>query len=233
MLSRILKGKKRFAQPDPSARRQAVEELSAAKAEALQKELLALAGSDPDPQVRTACIAKLVSADAVAGLLDTPGSAESAARRIIELTGEDTGNELVRHPLVAKLRLLQMTPSQAQPALQQIDDVELLIDLSIRAPRDLRDVILQRLQTTSALTNLSTDKPAKAWSASEPRVARPATRGLDSWRWPRHSSDICASTSTPVRNNGAMDCCANSNRPLPGSKHLPSNCVTLVKLSNP
>ncbi|MFP6816549.1 MAG: hypothetical protein VB949_12900, partial [Pseudomonadales bacterium] len=154
MLSRILKGKSRFAQPDPGARRQAVEELSAAKAEALQEELLALAGSDRDRHVRAACIARIASADAVAGLLNNPLSAEAAASRIIELIGEDTSSELARHPLVAKLRLLQMTPSQAQPVLLQIDDVERLIDLSIHARQELREVILQRLQTTRALTEL-------------------------------------------------------------------------------
>ncbi|MCZ6709441.1 MAG: DUF349 domain-containing protein, partial [Gammaproteobacteria bacterium] len=183
MLSRILKGKNRFAHPDPGARRQAVEGLSPAKAEALQDELLALASSDKDPHVRMACIARLASADVVARLLNDPVSADAAARRIIELIGTDTGNRLARHPLVAKLRLLQMTPSQARPALEAIDDVELLIDLSIHARQELREVILQRLQNTTALTEL--EHKTRGHDKSLNRHAR---EGLERIRTTRHEA---------------------------------------------
>jgi hypothetical protein len=154
MLSRIFKSKGRFDQPDPGIRRQAVEELSPAKAESLQEDLLALAASDEDPGVRKACIAKLTSTEGVAGLLDDPLSADAAAHRIVELLGADASNLLARHPLVLKLRLLEMTPAEAEPELANVTDTDLLIELGIRARHDLREVILQRLQTTAALTEL-------------------------------------------------------------------------------
>jgi exonuclease SbcC len=154
MLSRIFKGKSPLSEPDPSVRRHAVEALSPTRAEPLQSELLALATSDDDHGVRKACIGKLTGTDAVAGLLDDPVSADAAARRVVELIGTDTDNPLARHPLVLKLRLPEMTPAQAEPELADIDDSGLLIELGIRARADLRAVILQRLQTTAALTEL-------------------------------------------------------------------------------
>ena len=154
MLSRIFKGRNRLSQPDPTARRQAVEELSAAKAESLQGELLALAGSDEDPGVRKACIARLTNPDSLAVLLDDESWADVAAQRISELLEPNSDSQLARHPLVLKLQLLAMTPADAEPVIAAIDDVELLVDLAVRARQELRTALLEKLQTTAALTEL-------------------------------------------------------------------------------
>ncbi|MDH3640973.1 MAG: DUF349 domain-containing protein [Gammaproteobacteria bacterium] len=157
MLFPFFKGKTGLSQPDPTARRQAVEALPTAKADSLQDELLALAAGDDDPGVRKASIARLTSLEAVADLLDNPPSAEPAAQRIIDLLGpqlETTTSTLARHPLVLRLRVLDMPLASAEKVAAEITDLEQLIDLTIRARRELREAFLRHLQTAVALSEL-------------------------------------------------------------------------------
>ncbi len=154
MLSRIFKGKDPLKQPDPAARRRAVEALSDARSDELQARLLELARGDENPGVRQACISRLRDPQDLAQLLDDDVIANRAAERIAELLGSDASGELAGHPLVLRARLFRTAPDEADALLAATEDELVLVDLAANSKEPLRGKILARIRTAQALAAL-------------------------------------------------------------------------------
>lgn len=154
MLSRIFGNKDPLSQPDPAARRRAVEGLSEGKAGELQERLLELARSDADPGVRQACVSRLQGTSDLEQLLDDGLMANRAAERIAELLGPDASSELTRHPLVLRARLFRLAPEDAARLIDSIEDEDTLVDLTAGSREPLRGRILAGIRSARALAAL-------------------------------------------------------------------------------
>ncbi|MCZ6618321.1 MAG: hypothetical protein O7E57_09330, partial [Gammaproteobacteria bacterium] len=144
---KLLKGKDRLGDADPEIRRRAIQELNPQKGESLQAELADLAQHDSDIPVRLACVEKLTEPDLLGVLLDQPALTQAAATRIATLMGAGNPCSFAGHPLVLRERLLIAGSDEEVKELIEeithgISDLEILLDLVLRAKQELREPLL-------------------------------------------------------------------------------------------
>ena len=209
MLSRFRKSKDRIHHNDAVVRRQAVDSLTAQRAQELVDELAALAANDPNGEVRAACITKITQPQALAPLLDTADAPLAALRLAELLAATPTSNALLAHPRVLPLALPHLPTDVALPLIAQVDDEALLIELCMGVRGDVRDAMLARITSGKSLGAL--ERHSRNHNKFANRYAR---SGLERIRQARQAGKALVTRLTEL-----VDALERSDAGLPQRQH--------------
>jgi hypothetical protein len=187
MLRRLFKGRQGLHAPAAAERRAAVLALDEAAATEAAAELAELLRSDPDTEVRRACLERVRDVALIQGLLEDPRLGELAARRLIALGGatpETAG--AAPHPALLQAELTALPEAEAAERIRALEDVDALLDLVLKLKGPLREALLAHpaLATASALAAL--EKRSRDRDKSLNRHAR---RQLEQRKALQHDAD--------------------------------------------